>query len=64
MKMRHDLVLTAMPPDVRKVSDLPEGARFENEGFAPRSGHSPSTSWTTCRWGKATTAHQAAEPLT
>ncbi len=44
-----------MPPDVRKVYDLPGICFHESPGYAPFLG-------THERWGIAATAHQTAEP--
>ena len=51
-----------MPPDVRKVSDLPVKALCGFRGYARIWGEARAK-LTPSRWGKATTAHQAAQPL-
>jgi hypothetical protein len=50
-----------MPPDVRTVSDLPVEGFFGFRGYAPIWA-GPNGKSTPSRWGKATTAHQAAQP--
>ena len=59
--MQPDLRLTASPPDVRKVYDLPKSLRSSG-GYAPKWGAAPQQLKSADRWGGATTAHQAAEP--
>ena len=50
----------ALPPDGRKVSDLP--AMFLFYGACPSWGRSPDITENADRWGIATTAHQTAQP--
>jgi hypothetical protein len=49
----------ALPPDVRKLYDLPVDANFL--GLCPVWAE-PHKFISDCRWGGATTAHQTAEP--
>ncbi len=53
----------ALPPDVRKVSDLPGQKLLPSGGYAPnRLGHSPVNSSARLPGGRRPPAHQAAEP--
>ncbi len=53
----------ALPPDVRKVSDLPGQVSLSSRGYAPdRWGRSPNNSWAALPGGRRPHAHQAAEP--
>src|SRR2546425_205701 len=62
MKIPFRGLSSAMPLDVRKVSDLPAGDLINELGCA-QSGHSPKGVVVFRRWGLAATAHRAAEPL-
>jgi hypothetical protein len=61
---------SASPSDERKVYDvydLPVGTSISFRGYAPkivaqRLGRSPISQIASKRWGKAATAHQAAQP--
>jgi len=52
----------ALPPDVRKVSDLPGRCQTTNRGYAP-GGHSPKILRQMLTVRPSLTAHQSAEPL-
>jgi len=51
----------ALPPDVRKGCALP-GRLKESVATPQNSGAQPQLIWVHVRWGKATTAHRAAQP--
>ncbi len=53
----------ALPPAVRKVSDLPGPDLFSHRGYAPGwPGHSPKNSKATMPGGRRPPAHRAAQP--
>ncbi|GEM_PF-4408524 len=68
----YQLEFAALPPDVRRVSDLPTGELIFPRGCAPdgrrhrlscnHTGHSPDKSLVALTEGRRPSAHRMAEP--